>query len=110
MELGSRLKKLREEKGLSQVKLAKALSISNVMISRYENNRRTPDYATLNKLADFYGVSTDYLLGRTNIRNHEKLLAADSLTHYESLPPEIYQQLKAIARYFIEEDKKNRPK
>ncbi len=111
MELGDRLKKLREEKGLSQIELARALNISNVMLSRYEKNKRSPDYETLNKLADYYGVSTDYLLGRIDIRNHEALLASDPKMQYESLPPEIFEHLKIVARYFIEEEriKKDKP-
>lgn len=108
MELGNRLKKLREEKGISQLELAEALSISNVMLSRYENNKRSPDYDTLNKFADFFQITTDYLLGRTKIRNPEELMAADAQVDYETLPPEIYNHLKIIAQYFIDEDKKKR--
>lgn len=108
MELGDRLKKLREENGISQLELAKVLNLSNVMLSRYEKNKRSPDYETLNKLADFYGVTTDFLLGRTNIRNPQKHMAADSQAEYENLPSEIYGHLKIIVQYFIEEDKKRR--
>jgi len=110
MDLGSRLRKLREEKGISQLELAKALNLSNIMLSRYEKNRRSPDYETLNKLADFYEVSTDYLLGRTYARNQKVLLAADPQKQYENLPPEIIEHLKIVAQYFIDEDikKKNR--
>lgn len=103
MEFGLRLRKLREEKGISQVGLARALKISNSMLSRYEKNRRSPDYATLSKLADFFEVSTDYLLGRTNIRKHEALLSHDPRMHYGSIPPEILEHLKIIAQYFINE-------
>ena len=108
MLLGDRLKKLRGEKGISQLELAKVLNISNVMLSRYEKNKRSPDYETLSKLADYYEVSTDYLLGRTDIHNHKELWMADPKMQYESLPPEIYEHLKMIAQYFIDEDKKKR--
>ncbi|APC08571.1 helix-turn-helix domain-containing protein [Neomoorella thermoacetica] len=64
--LGERLRKLREEKGLTQIELAKKLSLANSTISQYEANKRTPDPPTLQRLADFFGVSIDYLLGRTN--------------------------------------------
>ena len=106
MELGHRLKRLREEKGISQLELAKLLDISNVMLSRYEKNKRSPDYKTLCKLADFYGVTTDYLLGRTNVRRQKEYLAADAPAVYETLPPEIYEHLKIVMQYFIEEEKK----
>ncbi|MEW5783651.1 MAG: helix-turn-helix transcriptional regulator [Bacillota bacterium] len=108
MELGARLKKLRDEKGISQLELAKALNISNVMLSRYEKNKRSPDYETLNKLADFYDVTTDYLLGRTNSRNPQiQQLAADAQAAYENLPAEIYEHIKIIMQYFIDEEKKH---
>lgn len=110
MELGNRLKRLREEKGISQIELGKAINISNVMLSRYEKNKRLPDYETLNKLADFYRVTIDYLLGRTNIRNYEALQASDPRMHYESLPPDIFEHLKIVAQYFIEEDRKKKGK
>lgn len=106
MGLGDRLKKLREERGISQLELAKLMQISNVMLSRYEKNKRSPDYTTLNRFADFFDVTTDYLLGRSNIRNPEKLMVADKPAPYEMLPPEIYAHLKVIMQYFINADKK----
>lgn len=60
----NRLKKLREQKGLSQAEIARRLNINRITYSQYEMGRRHPDYETLNKIADFYGVSIDYLLGR----------------------------------------------
>lgn len=64
--LGDRLRALRENLKLSQVELAKILSVANSTISQWEANNRTPDPATLQRLADFFGCSVDYLLGRTN--------------------------------------------
>lgn len=61
-----RLKKLRKEKNVSQVKLAIDLNMNQNTISRYENMEREADYETLIKLADYFNVSIDYLLGRTN--------------------------------------------
>jgi len=61
-----RLKKLRRQKKISQVKLAMDLHMSQNSISRYENLEREADYATLIKFADYFNVSLDYLLGRTN--------------------------------------------
>jgi len=61
-----RLKQLREAKGISQMKLALDLSINQNSISRYENGVREADYKTLIKLADYFDVSVDYLLKRTN--------------------------------------------
>ena len=59
------LRKIRKEKGISQLKLAMDLSMSQNSISRYENGQRQADYETLIKFADYFNVSIDYLLERT---------------------------------------------
>ena len=61
-----RLKSLRKQKGISQLKLAMDLTMNQNSISRYENNEREADYATLIKFADYFNVSIDYLLERTD--------------------------------------------
>lgn len=61
-----RLKELRKQRGISQLKLAMDLSMNQNSISRYESGAREADYATLIKLADYFHVSIDYLLERTN--------------------------------------------
>ena len=60
-----RLKTLRQERNISQLKLALDLNMNQNSISRYENGEREADYETLIKFADYFGVSLDYLLGRT---------------------------------------------
>ena len=57
-----RLKELRKSRGISQLKLAIDLN----SISRYENGDREADYATLVRFADYFDVSVDYLLERTD--------------------------------------------
>lgn len=64
-----RLKELRKEKGLSQLKLAIELNTTQNTISRYETGDREPGIAELIKIADFFDVSLDYLLERTNSPN-----------------------------------------
>ena len=61
-----RLKKLRKEKNISQLKLALDLNMNQNSVSRYENREREADYETLIKFADYFDVSLDYLLGRTD--------------------------------------------
>ena len=61
---GQNLKKLRTSKNLSQSKLSKILGISSSTIGMYEQGRRFPDQTILTKIADFFDVPTDYLLGR----------------------------------------------
>ncbi len=62
--LRTRITELRKEKGLSQVGLAKELGVDCSTIAKYETGDRLPDVVMLCKLASFFGVSTDYLLGR----------------------------------------------
>ena len=61
-----RLKELRTSKRISQVKLAMDLNMNQNSISRYETGKREADYETLIAFADYFGVSIDYLLGRTD--------------------------------------------
>lgn len=68
MEMGKIVAKLRAEKNLTQKQLAILLNVSGSTISNYENGVHSPDPLMLNKLADFFGVSVDYLLGRTGYR------------------------------------------
>ncbi len=66
--VGQILSQLRKERELGQKELAALLNMSIGTISNYENNVHAPDLATLCKLADFFHVTTDYLLGRTDYR------------------------------------------
>ena len=61
-----RLKELRKTRKISQVKMAIDLDMNQNSISRYENGERQADYQTLIKFADYFNVSIDYLLERTN--------------------------------------------
>ena len=60
------LKELRQKKHLTQLELSRVLQISASSIGMYEQGRREPDHETLTKIADFFNVSVDYLLGRTD--------------------------------------------
>lgn len=64
-----RLEELRKNLGLSQNELAEKLNMTQQRISAYEKGKREPDIDTIKQLADFFAVSTDYLLGKSNIRN-----------------------------------------
>ncbi len=61
-----RLKELRKKRGISQLKLALDLNMNQNTISRYETGEREADYATLIRFADYFNVSIDYLLRRTD--------------------------------------------
>ena len=67
-----RLKELRKSRGISQLKLAMDLNTNQNTISRYETGAREPGISDLIKLADYFDVSIDYLVGRTNDPNYRK--------------------------------------
>jgi transcriptional regulator with XRE-family HTH domain len=63
MKYGNRIAQLRDEKRLTQEELAQKVGINRAALSHYENNRREPDYETLQRIATFFHVSIDYLMG-----------------------------------------------
>lgn len=64
MSFGDRLRFLRKKERITQQELGNAVHVSKVSISGYENGNRFPDTSTLQLLADFFEVTTDYLLDR----------------------------------------------
>lgn len=74
---GKRLRKLRYEQGLKQKDLAEKLGVSTSTIGMYEREHRQPDADTIIKIAEFFHVSTDYLLGNSDKRDHSELTIKD---------------------------------
>lgn len=71
MNFPTRIRELRKERRLAQKSIADYLGITRQAIAAYENNKREPGYETLCKLADYFNVSTDYLLGRVGSKEVE---------------------------------------
>ena len=67
-----RLRELRKSRGISQVKLAMDLNMAQNTVSRYETGTREPSIAELIKIADYFHVSVDYLIGHTNSLTEQK--------------------------------------
>ena len=67
--LGNRLKDLRYQKEITQEELGKVLNKTKNNISQYETGKRQPDNETLIKISEYFQVSLDYLLGKTDIKN-----------------------------------------
>lgn len=76
MSLSETLKYLRAEKGLTQGQIADMLKVGRSTYTHYENGGREPDIETLQKLSNFFNVSTDYLLGKTSSRHINDTTAA----------------------------------
>lgn len=71
-------KRLRTSSKLTQAEMALKLGVSKSTISMYENGNREPDFETLEKIADFFNVDTDYLLGRTE----KTSILPETIGHY----------------------------
>ena len=95
LTFGERLRGLREDSDLTQKALASVINVSPRMVSFYESGKHFPrDETILIKLAEHFGVTTDFLLGRSNIKNFEILGQMAKL--YEVLPE---QERKALSQY-----------
>lgn len=88
-----RLSSLRKERGLTQGEMAAAINRKRSTYSGYENEDKEPDFETVCLLADYFGVSTDYLLGYSDEKNHvEQVFYNDRVNferNFKGLPPEL---------------------
>jgi len=94
MDFSNRLKALRLKKGLTQEQLAHALDIPETSVRRWESVGTPPKRERLEKLADFFGVSVDYLLGR---EQNPKKVTYEDLDDDEK---EIIEQLREVANEY----------
>ena len=100
----NRMKLLREQHNLSQTDLAKILNISRQSYNFYENEKRDPDTTMLIRIADFFNVSLDYLLGRTNDPSpitQEKTSShqEEVLRDIEDITPEMASEVRQFINY-----------
>lgn len=79
------LRQLRKERNISMKELGLVVGVAESTISLYENGKRQPDNATLGKLADYFNVSVDYLLGREEIKNPPNVYDVDGIISYNVL-------------------------
>ena len=89
------LSELRKERGLSQKEAAAKLGISQALLSHYEKGIRECGHSFLLKVADFYGVTCDYLLGRSNERNDFQTVASKILMVNDDYAPTSKTCIKA---------------
>ena len=87
--IGEKLRKLREEIGITQTELAKHLKCSPKIISNYELNKREPDLLMIKKLCDYFNISADYIIGRSLYRNVSEstdVMTDELLKYFNALP------------------------
>ncbi len=116
---GRKLKELRLEKKINQSELGEMIGISPSTVGMYERDQRFPDKDILGKLADYFEVSVDYLLGRTDQRNLQikktKLdegittINAKKINVDEDLPDEAYDKINEYIK-MVEMMYKNKDK
>lgn len=97
MKFKTRLRQLRTERKLSQEELGKELHLGTSAISMYERGEREPDFEKLGMIADFFNVSIDYLLGKSDIQNPNN---AQSLFGEDiEVTDEMWEKMKEYANY-----------
>ena len=107
-----RLTELMEEINISEIDLAKKVDTTNVTISRYLSGKRKPRIEIASKIANVFSVSTDYLLGRSNIRNSEQQIDKDFMAFYNGYSELKIEDRKRLDDYFqlLVEKNKNKKK
>lgn len=96
MTLGQRIISLREEKSISRKEFGDTLKISYAALSKYETNERFPDKELLVRIADFFDVSIDFLLGRTNIRKKDDIRIALNAISTDGLDEDDIEMIRSI--------------
>lgn len=100
MAFGERLRELREERNITQKALAEVLGVSPRMVSFYESGAHfLSDEYQLCRLADYFGVSTDYLLGRTSTRTVGQIEKLEKL--FALLPDDDCKSIMDYSDYLL---------
>lgn len=106
----NRLKELRCEKDLTQTELAEIFNISQQAVSHYEKEFRDIDSSLVKEFSNFFNVSTDYLLGvsdvRNNINDSNITVALHSDHEYDALPDQAKKEIENYIEYIKQKYKK----
>lgn len=105
----NRLKELRLEKGLLQSDIAKIINKTDRAVGQYEREERDPSSETWRTLADFFNVSLDYLLGKSNIKNSDKKIKEEFKYRYYKEMEGLTEEEIAEALKFYKKIKYGKP-
>lgn len=107
--LGQKIRDLRKQKRLSQTELGKYIGVSQTTVTAWENGRAEPSSGYLSKLADYFNVTTDYLLGRSEKHKEDNsgLSENQKLVAY-SIDPDISDEERKAIIEMVEAAKKFR--
>lgn len=111
----NRIKQLREERGLLQSEIGTYLGITGNAVGFYENGKRDIPTEVLKKLSDYFDVSIDYLLGKSDVRNpkhendiNEELLKVGfDMKNYNPPTDKQKEQIKALLEVILKDNKKD---
>lgn len=92
----NRIRELREDRDLRQLDVSIATGIDQRTLSNYETEKTSPDSYAIIKLADFFEVSADYLLGRSNSKTPSVELLMKEVQSIQSALTHLYEQLKKL--------------
>jgi transcriptional regulator with XRE-family HTH domain len=107
VDVGKNIKRLREERDWTQIQLSQKVGINNSVLSRIESGKRDVEDYLLVKFAEVFNVSTDYLLGRTDISNPTELTIDEELAQImKDLGPDITLQFYDL-KGMTDEEKEN---
>lgn len=96
------LRLLREDKKVSQQKLADAIGVTQPSIYKYETHNIEPDIETLKRMADYFDTSVDYIIGHTDIRRKIEPTQPFELNEAEAAVMEQYRALSASEKQCVE--------
>ena len=113
MNIGARILVLLEEEGISRQEFAKRLNVNYSTANGYILNRRLPDCEMLFRIADALNSSTDYLIGRTNIKFYKDLNYSPKesilISNFRSLSPEMQDVLISISDSMYQKHRRHYP-
>lgn len=104
MSFANRLKQLREEKNLSRDELANKLNLSYSAIAKYETGNRSPDDETKKKIAEYFNVSLDYLMGVSDIRNPYSTDKTSNEKEYQNQLPDSFETPEEAVKFLLEQN------
>lgn len=111
MPLGDRLRDLRKKHDLTRKELADKLKLTYAALSKYETNEREPDYETLQKIANYFHVSLDYLLDFDSLINPDIDFSPleNFITEYQKLSEDDQKKaIKELLNLALEDDRKKK--
>jgi len=99
--IAERIRQLREERGLSQAELAHKMGVSRMTINNYEMDKRSPDIAFVLKLADFFFVTVEYLIGKSEFKHQDdKEYTSEKVARFMEVAANLPQQ--PMQSYLVE--------